>query len=109
METLRLHVGDDFVLRLPGRSMSGYNWVLQKSGADAVVSVTHAVIAPASAGVARMQSADEAFTLHGVSTGHVQLQFELRRSWEKDTSAAEQRVFDVEVLPQEKGRTADAL
>ena len=89
--------------------MAGYSWVLQKSGADAFVSVTHAVVEPAPSGVARMQSADEVFTLRGVSAGHVQLHFELRRSWEKDASAAQQRVFEVEVLPQEKGRAADAL
>ncbi len=108
METLRLHVGDDFVLRLPGRSMAGYNWTLRMNSADAVVSITHDVVAPTSAGVASMQSADEAFTLHGASVGNVQLQFELRRSWENDIPAAEQRMFDVEVLPREKGKTANA-
>lgn len=108
METLRLHVGDDFVLRLPGRSMAGYSWTLRMNSADAVVSITHDVVAPTSTDVARMQSADEAFTLHGASTGNAQLQFELRRSWENDIPAAEQRMFDVEVLPREKGKTANA-
>jgi predicted secreted protein len=99
METLQLLVGDDFELRLPGRGTAGYGWVFQGSGVDGILSVTHSTVAPASTGVQQTGSADEVFTLRGLSPGHMQLQFELRRSWEKDTPAAQQRRFDVEVLP----------
>ena len=99
METLRLHVDDDFVIRLPGGGTSGYSWILQSSGAQQVLSTTHTTVAPVSTGRLQTGSADEVFTLHGLSPGNVKLQFELRRSWEKDTPAAQQRLFDVEVLP----------
>jgi predicted secreted protein len=99
IETLRLHVGDNFVIRLPGGGTSGYSWILQSSGSEQVLSTTHSTVAPVSTGVLQTGSVDEVFTLHGLSPGNVKLQFELRRSWEKDTPAAQQRLFEVEVLP----------
>lgn len=99
METLQLQIGENFALRLPGRGTAGYGWIFQASGADKILSVTHSTAAPATTGASLTGSADEIFTLRGLSPGRMQLQFELRRSWEKDTPAAQQRVFDVEVLP----------
>jgi len=99
METLQLRVGDTFELRLPGRGSAGYGWIFHASGALETLSVSHSTVAPAPAGPPRTGSADEVFTLQAVKPGRVELHFELRRSWEKNVPAAQERFYEIEVLP----------
>jgi hypothetical protein len=96
-EVVTLHVGERHPVRLAGLGTAGYRWLPRAEGDAGVAAVSDAGVAqPANRRIGT--SADELFTIEGVSPGVTRVRFVQRRPFEPDdVPAANEHVIEVRV------------
>ena len=94
---LEAHVGDTLVLRLDENPATGYRWTMEEHDGE-VLETQSSVYAPVS-GTGVGGGGQRVLTFQARKAGRVILRLERRRTWEGDTSAAEQFLITVNVEP----------
>ena len=99
---VKLMVGDTYVLRLKGLGAAGYMWQYSINGPGDVVSVSLEMVGPEprsvdAGAIVPGFSRDEQATLQALRSGHITIDFALRRPWEVDKPPLQEHHLEIHV------------
>jgi len=108
-EDLRLSVGEEQTIRLPGLATAGYRWQASVDD-ERVATTTSRFETAAERGESKaVSSRDELVTVRGRGVGKTRLSLVQRRSWEGDAEPIAAHTVEVDVVaaaqqPSQEGR-----
>jgi predicted secreted protein len=91
-QSVKVHVGEHFIIRLPENRSTGFSWHLIERGGPACILVSDQITA---AGTRPGQGIERVYTLQAAQSGECDIKLHYVRPWE--TAVTPQRTFAIHI------------